>query len=197
MNHTFTADRIITPNQMKKLLREMARERDIALSTNRNTKFVTDYYLVALAYNLGLRISELCALKWSDVGEDFIIVRRGKGGKPRTVFFGDATKKLFDELKKSFSNVRKNKISEHLFIGQRGPLTRGAVHLRFRYWLQRTDLPETLTFHSLRHGFATRLLDGGVPIASVRDQLGHANIATTSLYLHLTEAARDKIKRLL
>ena len=199
MKSTLTADKIITEKQVKSLLKECQREKDQAAATGKHLKFINDYYLISIGYNVGLRVSELADLKWRDVSDDYLIVRCGKGGKSRTVYFGDRTEKLFQEYKnlQKLSFERKCQPEDPIFQGQRGQLTRTAIHLRIKYWLKRVGLPESLSFHSLRHGFATRLLDNGIPLASVRDQLGHSNISTTSIYLHFTEEARDKIRKVL
>jgi site-specific recombinase XerD len=199
MKHVLTADKILTERHAKVLLKELGQAKDAAIETKRGLKFVNDYFLVAIAYNTGLRISELVALKWGDIEDEFLVVQRGKGGKRRTVYFGNRTRAIFEEFKGIQRTVFKRDCAgdDRLFIGQRGALTRYAVHIRFKYWVRRCGLPATLSFHSLRHGFGTRLLDCGVPLSSVRDQLGHCNIAVTSVYLHFTEDARERLSRVL
>jgi integrase len=81
-----------------------------------------------------------------------------------------------------------------IFIGQRGQLTRIGIHTRMKYWVKRLGLPDSLSFHSWRHGAATRWLDSGIPLTSVRDQLGHSSISTTSAYLWFTAEAKEKLK---
>lgn len=186
-----TADRVLTETDGKRLLKILKNAKDAALVTGKNRAHVADYYLIAIVTNTGLRISEVAALKWSDVHADHLTVQRGKGGKRRTVFFGKATRALFDEFRAHCKTL-----DEFVFNGQRGPLTRTAIHRRFHYWKRRTGISDSVTFHSLRHGYATRMLDYGVPLTSVRDQLGHSNISITSVYLHFTQEAREKLSQL-
>lgn len=199
MKSTLTADKIIDERQVKLLLKETGREKDNSVATGKNLKYLNDYFSIGIAYNTGLRISELVAVKWQDIQKEFLIVRCGKGGKSRTIYYGERTYNLFEEFKKLQSELLKRPCAENdfVFIGQRGALKRCAVHLRFKYWINRLGLPKTLSFHSLRHGFATRLLDNSVPLQAVKEQLGHSNISVTSTYLHFTTEAKEKIEQLL
>ena len=67
---------------------------------------------------------------------------------------------------------------------------------RFKKLAEDIGLSKSLSFHSLRHGYATRLASRGVPIPAVRDQLGHGNVSTTSVYLHFTDQHKDMIKHI-
>lgn len=177
----FSAEKIPSPAMMRKLFKELSRER-------RNGAFIVDYYLISIAARTGLRISELAALSWDAIGEDFLIVRNGKGGKARSVYFGPETAKVFDEFRKVTGG------EGSLFVGRKGPLTPSGLHDRFKYWKERVGLPKSITMHSLRHYYATDLLDKGADLIMVRNQLGHSNIAVTSLYLHHTETALERLK---
>lgn len=199
MKHNLTADKILTENQAEFLLKEVEKAKTKAIESGKDLKFINDYYLFFLAYHTGLRVSELIALKWQDFGEDYVMVRMGKGKKSRTVYFGDKTKSAtidFQNLQKTLFN-RKCESKDHIFIGQRGPLGRVAAHMRLKYWVERLGLPTSISMHSHRHGYATRLLDNGVPLQLVRDQLGHSNISVTSTYLHFTEEAKQRLKKVL
>lgn len=190
-----SADKILTEKHAKAVLTEARREKSMSIKTGLHEKFVTDYFLFSVAYYTGLRVSEVCELCWRDVLEDALIVRAGKGKKKRSVIIGNKTKKLFDSFlayqKKHWEMEGLPK--DYIFLGQRGPLTRIGCHNRMKYWVHRLNLPDTLSFHSWRHGAATRWLDRGVPLSAVQRQLGHNNIATTSVYLHFTEEAKAKL----
>lgn len=191
-----TQDRILTETQAKKFLREVAREKDASMATGENYKFVTDHFLFQLAYFVGARITELSCLTWEDVGEDFIIIKHGKGGKKRTVTVGDKTLGLLSEFR-NFQNKKLKRDcnpSDFIFQGQRGKLTRYGINHRMNYWKNRLGLPAAITFHSWRHGAATRWLDVGLPLSAVRDQLGHSNISITSVYLHFSRDAKERMK---
>ena len=194
-----TADRVITERQLKTLLRAIEMAKTAALATGNGRDAIVDFYLIAIAAQTGLRIAEVADLRLADLHDDFLIVRHGKGDKRRTVHYGRRTKQLITEHRDHQTRIWSHpcKPDDHLFIGQRGAIKRGAIHLRFKRWAATAGMPESITFHSLRHGAATRLLNAGVDLASVRDQLGHANISTTSIYLHFTDAGRDKIRAVL
>lgn len=146
-----------------------------------------DYYMIAICVSTGLRISELVSLTWKNIFQDCLVVV-GKGRKKRTVFFGDKTRSLLDKLKEL------NKNSSHLFIGQRGPLTRHGAHRRFKRLVE--QLEHNYSMHSLRHNYATTCLNNGVPIHVVKEQVGHSSINTTATYLHFTEENKYKIAQL-
>lgn len=190
---SLTSDRIINQKQVKALLKELTRAKDAAVQSEKSPGFILDYFLVQIAMATGLRISEVSALTWDDIHEDFLIVKKGKGGKRREVIYGKKTHQLFEELKQHTKPHATNRI----FIGERGPLTRFGVHQRWFYWKQRLGLPKSVTFHSLRHYSATFMLNNGIDLAMVRDQLGHSNISITSLYLHFTEASRERVRAIL
>lgn len=190
-----TVDRVLTQRQLKALLKEIGREKDAAIANGVSSKFIVDFFFISIAANTGLRISELAALVWCDVQVNYLVVRRGKGGRKRSVMFGARTTALFEEYKliyaKSFCPPDSDK---RLFLGKAGkPLTRWGLHKRFSYWKKRLGFPKSITMHSTRHYCLTYLLDQGVPLQTVRDFAGHSNISTTSGYLHLTQEAKDRL----
>lgn len=194
ISYKLTSERLLSQSKQKQLLREMEREKDASIITGKKSGFIIDYYLIAIALSTGLRVSELSTLEWSDIQESSLIIRRGKGSKMREVVFGNKTVELFKSLRNLSQPPHK---SNRLFIGQRGPLTRFGIHQRFAYWRQRLSLSQASGIHQLRHSYATNLLNAGIDLAALKEQLGHANISTTSVYLHLSDSARDKIKALL
>ena len=200
-----TQGKILTEKQWRELHKELLKYRDAALFQKKNggrdLKFVRDYYLLSIAYMTGLRITELSKLDWRDVSADYwLMVRAGKGSKPRTIYFGPKTKRLFDEYR-AFLRDRLRKVAgdkDPIFFSQKKKrLGRNGIHHRMKYWLKKAGISENLTFHSLRHGFATRMLNSGIKIHDLKEIMGHANIATTSVYLHFTEESREAFKRLL
>lgn len=199
MKWNLTQDKILTSKQADILHKEQRREKDNAISSGKDLKYINDFFISAILYNTGLRVSELCDLTWSDVFDDYLVVRSGKGGKARTVHFGGKTLALFEEYREVQANLfsRQCESSAYVFVGQRGKLTRSGVHSRVKFWFKRLNFPQGLSSHSFRHGFATRLLNAGIDLASLRELLGHTNISTTSTYLHFTEASKDKIRKLL
>lgn len=199
MKHQLTENKIITEKHARKLLRATKEAMEFAISTGKNLHYINDHYLFAIAYHTGLRVSELLDLTWADISEDSLLVRNGKGNKKRSVVFGTKTREIID----SFQDTQKEYLGREcyfddpLFIGQRGQLSRVGAHLRLKHWLTKLGLPKSLSLHSFRHGYATRLLNEGIPLHSVKEQLGHSNIAITSVYLHFTEEAKDRLKKVL
>lgn len=198
---SLTFDRIISQSQLRKLLRQMEVAKNDSIRRNVHLGFITDYYMVALTAYCGLRISELASLTWGNVNlnEGFLIVENGKGGKKRHVIFGKKVKTLLTEYQNHFQEVfgKPLESDNRLFFGQRGPLTPSGIHQRWVQWKKRTGLTKAITYHSLRHYHATFLLDNGVPLAAVRDQLGHSNISTTSIYTHFTAEAKERLASVL
>jgi integrase/recombinase XerD len=116
-----------------------------------------------LAYGSGLRLSEVLKLKQEDITDNSIHIWGGKGGVDRT--------------------VPKPKGWKDLMMKEIPIKTTGrTLERNFRSASKRAKLPQHYTFHSLRHGFATRLLESGVPLNQVQLLLGHSNISTTSIY---------------
>lgn len=188
-----TADKILSIPDGIKLLRTAKLRCQKAIESGKKPGHITDYYLISLTWYTGLRISEVCRLKWSDIGQDFLAVT-GKGGKKRSVFFGQRVSRNLEEYRSLFQeNIN---LDQKIFFGQKGPLSESGIHRRFKKLAATAGLPVSISFHSLRHGYATRMASRGVPLAAVRDQLGHSNISTTSVYLHFTDQLKDQIKEL-
>lgn len=201
-----SADKILSEAQLAKLLKKLKQEKDKSIlaiknSTNRNPKearIVIDFFLFSLIANTGLRISEALNLKWSDLHDDFLVVRPevSKNGKRGTVYFGQKTRALLDEWQELRLTSLARKQTDYLFSMTGRIPSRSYMHIRFKYWLEQTGLPLNLSIHSLRHTYATMCLDKGLPLPFVRDNLRHSSVAATSRYLHLTKENREKVKDL-
>lgn len=183
-----TYDRIISEQTIERMTKAI-------LSRNENGRGIVTASLVAIAFFTGLRASELANLQWNDVFEDYLIVRRGKGGRPRTVFFGPKTTKYLDDLRDWYA--ARGELTQRLFLGQRGPFRRETLSRIFKYWARELGLPDRVTLHSTRHGHGTMLLNKGLPLSAVRDQLGHRNISITSIYLHFTAENQSLLQKAL
>lgn len=188
-----TADKILSIPDGIKLLKTARLRCQKAIESGKKPGHITDYYIVSLTWYTGLRISEVCRLKWSDISRDFLTVT-GKGGKKRTVFFGQRVTRNLEEYRSQLQ--KEANPDQEIFLGQKGPLSESGIHRRFKKLASAAGLPKAISFHSLRHGYATRLASRGVSLAAVRDQLGHSNISTTSVYLHFTDQLKDQIKEL-
>jgi site-specific recombinase XerD len=154
-------------------------------------KELRDRALLELFFSTGLRLSELCSLNRDlDLSKDEFSVR-GKGEKVRVVFLSDAAKKA---LKKYLD--KRTDLGEPMFIqlSRNSPkdkeasrLTPRSIERIVKYYAIKAGISRKVTPHVLRHSFATDLLGNGADIRSVQTMLGHANIATTQIYTHVTD----------
>lgn len=144
--------------------------------------------LLSLIYSAGLRVSEVCKLQIADIDFDRkqIHIRESKNDKSRYVVLGDLIAK---GLKKYIAGV---KPKVYLFNGrEKGtPLGHSAVQQSFRLAMQKAQIQKDACVHTLRHSFATHLLEQGVDIVTIKEQLGHARLETTLVYLHIAQVGR-------
>jgi len=154
-----------------------------------------DQAMLELLYASGMRVSEMVNLDLTDVDTASGFVRPfGKGKKERLVPIYPGAAHLLDEY---ISDVRprfvRNNIEKALFVNQRGDrLTHQGMWQILRGYARKAGLEHRVTPHTLRHSFATHMLNGGADLRSVQELLGHANISTTQIYTHLTS---DHIRR--
>ena len=153
---------------------------------------VTHETLAALCYGAGLRISEACQLSVADIdsARGVLHVRKTKGGKHRQVPLG---KRLLSQLRAYYRSERP--VGERLFPGQgrRASLCRAAFTEPLRRALKAAKIGKTVTAHTLRHSFATHLIEAGADLRSVQLLLGHACIGSTAIYVHLTHARLGRL----
>lgn len=146
-----------------------------------------DGALLELFYACGLRISELAGLRISEVSLEESIVRvRGKGAKVRLVpLGGQAGARIRHWLTRRDALGPKD---DALFISRRGRgMSRTSVWRVVKQYARAANIPENVTPHMLRHSFATHLLDNGADLRAVQEMLGHADIATTQIYTHVSQ----------
>jgi site-specific recombinase XerD len=153
-----------------------------------NLKVLRDKAILELFFSTGLRLSELCSLDRDlDLSKDEFSIR-GKGEKVRVVFLSDTAKDAIREYLKN----RKD-LDEPLFIqysrnaGKSNRLTPRSIERIVKYYAIKAGISKKVTPHVIRHSFATDLLSNGADIRSVQMMLGHANIATTQIYTHITD----------
>jgi integrase/recombinase XerC len=169
-----------------------ARMLDEAIATARETGgpvAARDIALLELLYSTGIRVSELCGLNVDDLDRQRSVVRvLGKGSKERTVPVGvPAVRAVEAWLAKARPQLITGDSGQAMFLGERGKridprVVRRVVHRSLRL----TEGAPDLGPHGLRHAMATHLLEGGADLRSVQEMLGHASLATTQIYTHVT-----------
>src|SRR5215218_9897191 len=184
------------PRRARRLPRTLSpgeAERLVEAASGTSPRDLRDRALVELLYGAGLRVSEAVGLERGGVDLDERLVRSiGKGGKERIVPLG---RSAADALRRYLSRGRPFLDRRHrpeLFLNaQGGALTRAGAFLILRRLADRAGLePGRVHPHLLRHSFATHLLEGGADLRSVQEMLGHADLATTELYTHVTDRRR-------
>ncbi len=148
-------------------------------------------------YSTGCRISEITPLVWRQI--DFAnggVIVTGKGAKQRLCILGKPALKALRAVRAKADELWPDGGADPtaLFLNERGrPLTPRDVERRMKLWLAFAELPPDLTPHKLRHSFATHLLDEGADLRSVQEMLGHASLATTQIYTHVSiERLKDE-----
>ena len=140
-------------------------------------------------YGCGLRVSELTALKISDLFfEEGFIKITGKGNKQRFVPVGNLTQKyiqIYKDTMRIHLNIKKG-FEDTLFLNRRGnQLTRAMIFTIIKDLATKIELNKNISPHTLRHSFATHLLENGADLRSIQLMLGHESITTTEIYVHL------------
>jgi integrase/recombinase XerD len=148
-----------------------------------------DLAALELLYGCGLRVSELLSLREGDVDIEGGLVRCvGKGDKERVVPMGHAAAAAVDRYERDGRRtlLRGRRRAELILNARGAPLTRQGFDYIIRKVLKRADMLGQASAHTFRHSFATHLLAAGADLRSVQEMLGHANVATTQLYTHVT-----------
>ncbi len=151
-----------------------------------------DQALLETLYSAGLRVSEATGLNLTDLDlADGVATVRGKGKRERLVFFGASAKEAIGVWLRAreslLGRLGKNAAVEAVFLNKNGTrLTPRSVGRLLAKYVQKTGLDPSSSPHSLRHSFATHLLDHGADIRSVQELLGHRSLTTTQIYTHVT-----------
>jgi integrase/recombinase XerC len=190
--------KFLTAQQMLDLLRapvrELERLEQAGAAEFDRTTFHRDAALLETIYSCGLRISELCGLRAEDLNCNEQLIRvRGKGKKERQVPIGTPALEAIRAYWKSLEHPPSGSIPVFL-ANQHRPdaMSPRVVQLRLKRYLEIAGLDPQLTPHKLRHSYATHLLDAGADLRSVQELLGHAHLATTQVYTHVTT---ERLKR--
>jgi integrase/recombinase XerD len=174
-----TLPEVLTAAEVERLLGAIPIEEPLAFR---------DRAMLELAYGAGLRVGEWITLRVSDLMLDEGVVRVfGKGSKERLVpVGGSATGAVAIYLRELRPRLERGKGAGVLFLNARGaPLSRMGAWKILRKYVLLAGITKTVTPHTLRHSFATHLLEGGADLRSVQEMLGHADISTTQIYTHV------------
>ncbi len=155
-----------------------------------------DRTMLELMYASGLRVSELVMLKSVEVGMNEGVLRiSGKGNKMRLVPFGEEARAWIERyIKEGRPAILDGQIDDALFVTARGgPMTRQMFWTLIKKHALKADIRAPLSPHTLRHAFATHLLNHGADLRVVQLLLGHADISTTQIYTHI---ARERLKKI-
>ena len=154
-----------------------------------------DRALLELLYATGARVSEVVQLDVDDLAHGDVVRVRGKGSKERIVPVGSYARAALEAyLTRARPELsRRGRATPRLFLGARGaPLSRQSAWLVIQHAAERAQLTAHVSPHTLRHSFATHLLQGGADVRVVQELLGHASVATTQIYTHVSvDALRD------
>jgi len=188
-----------TPRAEKKLPRVLSFDEIELLLEQPETKNaigLRDKAMLELLYATGIRVSELVSLNVNEVNMKMGFLKcDGKGNKERMIPLGSvAIRSIQEYLQNSRPKILKQKEEKALFVNQQGTrLTRQGFWKILKKYALKAGIETDITPHTLRHSFATHLLENGADLRSVQEMLGHADIATTQIYTHV---ARRKIKEI-
>ncbi|GGC16312.1 tyrosine recombinase XerD [Oxalicibacterium flavum] len=197
-----TADPCVTmrsakqPPRIPKVLSEAQVEALLAAPDLSTPLGLRDRTMLELMYASGLRVSELVLLKTVEVGMNEGVLRiTGKGSKTRLVPFGEEARAWIERyLKEARPAILEGQIADALFVTARGgPMTRQMFWTLIKKHARAAGIHAPLSPHTLRHAFATHLLNHGADLRVVQLLLGHADISTTQVYTHV---ARERLKAL-
>lgn len=197
------SDIIELPKQTRKLPDVLSYEEiKLLLATidTRKPAGIRDKAIVEVLYACGLRVSELINLKQRDVIAEMEIVRVfGKGSKERYVPIGSSALANIDTYKKEarIHFLKSMETGDILFLNQRGkPLTRAYIWKMLKETAAIAGIKKSIHPHTLRHSFATHLIEGGADLRAVQEMLGHSDISTTQIYTHIDNAYIKEVHKL-
>lgn len=182
-----------SPKQRKRLPKVLTVdevERLLSQPDGRTPAGLRDRAMLELLYATGIRVSELVALNVPDINLDAGFVRcRGKGSKERVVPVGSvAVRALKNYLEQGWPRLSRDPSEGALFVNQHGRrLTRQGFWKILKKYARMAGITKEITPHTLRHSFATHLLENGADLRAVQEMLGHADISTTQIYTHVTK----------
>jgi integrase/recombinase XerD len=168
---------VLTSNEIEKLLN--APDTTTMLGAR-------DKAIIETLYGSGLRVSEICSLKINDVDDTYLKVM-GKGRKERTVPVGKKAIEAIDFYLANYRSLSDSEKVKELFVSERGsPMDRVAIWKMIKKYAKESCIIKNISPHTLRHSFATHLLDNGAELRVIQEMLGHASINSTDRYTHIS-----------
>ena len=196
------AELIDIPKRKRSLPEVLTQEEINILFTNINTNNpigIRDRAMFELLYSSGLRVSEMTSIKIIDFLDDNEWLRvYGKGSKERLIPLGKEVLKWVNFYldKSRHYLLNKNKKNDFLFVNFRGDgISRKGVWMLLKKYVSLSKITKNISPHSLRHSFATHLIEGGMDLRAVQELLGHSDISTTSIYTHLNRTYLKEIHK--
>lgn len=184
-----TLDKVLNKKQLpmrkrKKTVYKVLIKKELSTFFNcvDNFKYKT---IFMLAYGSGLRIGEIVNLRVEDIDSKnmIIFVREGKGNKERYTIL---SKQSLEMLRTYWGKYRPNKRRGRIFLSETGQaITVGVIREHFRKYRRKAKINEKATLHTLRHNFATNLIENGATLIQVKELMGHSNIRSTMEYVHV------------
>ena len=196
------AELIDIPKRKRSLPEVLTQEEINILFSNINTNNpigIRDRAMFELLYSSGLRVSEMTSIKIIDFLDDNEWLRvYGKGSKERLIPLGKEVLKWVNFYLDKSRNylLNKNKKNDFLFVNFRGDgISRKGVWMLLKKYVSLSKITKNISPHSLRHSFATHLIEGGMDLRAVQELLGHSDISTTSIYTHLNRTYLKEIHK--
>ena len=198
---TDPTERLDAPRALRRLPTVLERDEVVALlesPSEDDAMYWRDRAILEFLYATGTRVSELLGLRLSDVDLEGGLVRvKGKGSKERLIPFGKAAARALERyLREVRPSLDRGESGGGVFLNRRGrPLSRMAIWNLVHGAAERAGVKKRVSPHTLRHTFATHLLEGGADLAAVQELLGHADISTTQIYTHLDREYLQDVHR--
>ena len=160
----------------------------IAAASGKKAQQIRDQAILEILYASGMRVSELADLKTTSIDYDVGFVRAvGKGSKERIIPLGKMAREAVQKyLLRARSQLLKKGTNDVLFLSRLGKkISRQSLWAVIKFYARKAKIKKTIKPHTLRHTFATHLLEHGADLRSVQEMLGHADISTTQIYTHV------------
>ena len=179
---------------LPKFLKDEELDKIFSACNSNNPTEERDTLIIELLYATGVRVSELVNIKIKDINrEEKLIKVLGKGNKERMVIYNNHTKKALDTYLKDGYNYFNKKSSEYLILNKNGnKLSERYIREIINKKVSQASLDIKISPHTLRHTFATDILENGMDLMTVKELLGHESLNTTSIYTHITN---EQIKK--